>query len=186
MGLDMYLYKKHYVGNKYKPAEKRIVVSVPNQEGQTFAVGSIKSERIQEITEEVAYWRKANSVHKWFVDNVQDGEDNCHEYSVSRKQLKDLSDLCKTVIASSILVAGTVKNGERYENGAWVPILVEGEKVNDPTSAKILLPTTKGFFFGSQDYDEEYVADLKTTVEQLDAILAEPEDGADFIYQSSW
>ena len=37
-----------------------------------------------------AYWRKVNSVHKWFVDNVQDGEDNCQEYYVSHDKLKEL------------------------------------------------------------------------------------------------
>ncbi len=36
----------------------------------------IKSEDAY-IQEEVAYWRKANAIHKWFVENVQDGQDDC-------------------------------------------------------------------------------------------------------------
>ena len=36
------------------------------------------------------YWRKANAIHKWFVDRVQDGEDNCSEYEVTLKQLEEL------------------------------------------------------------------------------------------------
>ncbi len=45
------------------------------------------------------YWRKANQIHKWFVDNVQGGEDNCGEYYVSQEKLKELLDLVKRTLA---------------------------------------------------------------------------------------
>jgi hypothetical protein len=45
----------------------------------------------------VGYWRKANQIHQWFVDNVQDGTDNCAEYYVSREKLQELRDLCAQV-----------------------------------------------------------------------------------------
>jgi hypothetical protein len=47
----------------------------------------------------VAYWRKANAVHKWFVDNVQDGIDECNEHSVSKEQLRQLLTICEELIA---------------------------------------------------------------------------------------
>jgi hypothetical protein len=50
------------------------------------------------ISVTVAYWRKANAIHKWFVDNVQGGEDDCGEYPVSRYQLRELQALCKEII----------------------------------------------------------------------------------------
>lgn len=50
------------------------------------------------ITAEAAYWRKANAIHRWFVDNVQDGEDDCGHYDVSREQLADLATLCDDVL----------------------------------------------------------------------------------------
>lgn len=52
------------------------------------------------ITIEVsaAYWRKANQIHKWFVDNVQDGKDDCGEYPVNHETLKKLQELCTQVI----------------------------------------------------------------------------------------
>jgi hypothetical protein len=53
---------------------------------------------------EVGYWRKANAIHKWFVDNTQDGEDNCQESDVSIQQILVLYNLCKKVI----------KNPEKY------------------------------------------------------------------------
>lgn len=45
--------------------------------------------------EEEIYWRKANAIHGWFVENVQDGEDDCGCYEVSYSQLLNLYDtLC--------------------------------------------------------------------------------------------
>lgn len=49
------------------------------------------------IEQEVAYWRKANHIHNWFVENVQDGEDDCGIYEVSKEQLEDLLNVCKLV-----------------------------------------------------------------------------------------
>ena len=46
-----------------------------------------------------AYWRKANQIHKWFVDNVQGGNDNCGEYYVSHEKLKELLDLVNRALA---------------------------------------------------------------------------------------
>lgn len=39
---------------------------------------------------EVIYWRKANAVHNWFVENVQDGVDECQNAWVSTDKLKEL------------------------------------------------------------------------------------------------
>ena len=42
-----------------------------------------------------AYWRKANQIHKWFVDNVQQGQDDCDNYYVSQDKLIELLAICK-------------------------------------------------------------------------------------------
>lgn len=47
----------------------------------------------------MGYWRKSNQIHQWFVDNVQDGEDNCGSYYVSREKLEELKEVCINVIA---------------------------------------------------------------------------------------
>ena len=47
-----------------------------------------------DVNHNVAYWRKANAIHSWFVKNVQDGVDDCREAFVSRDQLEKLVDLC--------------------------------------------------------------------------------------------
>ena len=53
--------------------------------------------------DEVGYWRKANAIHKWFVDNVQGGEDNCNPYPVTKEHLIQLHNLCNQVLNDNSL-----------------------------------------------------------------------------------
>ena len=46
------------------------------------------------ISKEEMYWRKAHPIHDWFVNYVQDGEDNCHKYDVSFATLMQLKSIC--------------------------------------------------------------------------------------------
>lgn len=41
------------------------------------------------IFHEVAYWRKFNALHQWFVTNVQLGVDDCRLYEIDRDDLRD-------------------------------------------------------------------------------------------------
>lgn len=93
MGLDMYLNERHreYV---YEPKRKQLVAEAfPN-----IYLGSEDSGVSVTLDTEVMYWRKANAIHKWFVENVQNGVDDCGEYPVSIEQLMSLKDTCKRVI----------------------------------------------------------------------------------------
>jgi hypothetical protein len=47
---------------------------------------------------EIGYWRKANAIHKWFVDNTQNGEDKCETSNVSLEQIVTLLNICKKVL----------------------------------------------------------------------------------------
>jgi len=60
------------------------------------------------------------------------------------------------------------------------------EVLADKSKAEELLPTTQGFFFGSNDYDESYFQDLKQTVEITKKVLEEIPEGWDIYYRSSW
>jgi len=96
MGLDMYLYKNSYLmsGDWIKEeARESVIVLKAGSEHPT-----IKSNRVKYVVEEVGYWRKANAIHKWFVDNVQKGVDDCGNYSVTREDLSKLLNLCSQVI----------------------------------------------------------------------------------------
>lgn len=135
----------------------------------------------------VGYWRKANQIHKWFVENVQDGEDDCKEYYVSREQLEKLREDCQTVIDGSDLQHGLVKNGavaSPETGGQFVPNMKMGKTIVNPELAEDLLPTESGCFFGSTDYDEYYIQDLKDTVEIINEALKS--EGGEFYYRASW
>lgn len=58
----------------------------------------VGSSRNKLKVEDIAYWRKANAIHQWFVNNVQNAEDDCKPYRASTKQLKKLLELCKQVL----------------------------------------------------------------------------------------
>ena len=117
-------------------------------------------------------WRKANQIHKWFVDHVQDGKDDCGCYDVEVEQLQQLLGIVNKVLDSTTLVNGKVVNGYTFDYKMNVtPNIVDGMVLKDDSVAKKLLPTQEGFFFGSCDYDEYYWDDLKYTKERLEQIL---------------
>ena len=118
MGLDMFLESRRFIwarsDNDGPDAEvaRKIREAVPE-------LGDMK---LNYVTAEAAYWRKANAVHKWFVDNVQEGEDDCEYHYVSRKQLEELADICDKVIknpskAGSLLptASGPFFGGTTYD-----------------------------------------------------------------------
>ena len=175
MGLDMYLTKKHYIGNQYKKPEEQIKLGLPD----------IKDERLSEITERVMYWRKANAIHKWFVENVQDGEDDCGEHYVERESLKKLMDILDTIIKGSKTKKAKIQVGTSYKNGQENPIMEDGELIINPELAEKLLPSESGFFFGGTGYDNYYLEECVRTHKELEELLKEEESG-DFYYQSSW
>ena len=84
MGLDMYLSRKKYVGANYE--HRKVKGEIHINIGEKHL--PVDFNKVTYIEEEVGYWRKANQIHKWFVDNVQDGEDNCELHYVSLESLK--------------------------------------------------------------------------------------------------
>jgi hypothetical protein len=142
-----------------------------------------------EISEEVGYWRKANMIHNWFVEHVQDGIDDCRYHNeVTKETLEELLDTCIKVYESCTMIVGTVKNGKMTDkNGEWVDCIEPGKVVIDPTVAEELLPTRAGFFFGSYDYDEYYVDKIENTIRIIKDVLATTDFDTEAIYYiSSW
>ena len=104
MGLDMYLY-----GIKTFPAYEKQIGDEPVEKTTEFQ--SILTETNFEhapiddtswssytVEYPLAYWCKTNAVHNWFVQNVQNGRDDCDRYSVSAEQLVKLSDLVNNTL----------------------------------------------------------------------------------------
>ena len=188
MGLDMYLTRKKYVGANYEHRNVSGVIKIKIGDKKL----PIDFKKVSTIDERVAYWRKANQIHKWFVDNVQNGKDDCHSYYVAQEDLHKLLDLCKKVKEKAIIKSGKIENGQKLVEGKWVPIMEEGYYIENADEIAEMLPTTNGCFFGSTSYDQWYMQDINYTIKTLEEILKEEselnEQGiySDFEYQSSW
>lgn len=100
MGLDMYLNKRTYVQQweHQTPEEKYDVVVTKG--GET---ANINPKKVKYIIEEAGYWRKQNQIHRWFVENIQKGTDDCGEYYVNKDALASLLELCEKVKADNAL-----------------------------------------------------------------------------------
>jgi hypothetical protein len=94
MGLDMYFYGKRYLWD-FGDRNDRVKIEAV---GKLFP--EIRGAKINEITAEFMYWRKANAIHAWFVKHVQEGKDECQESYVPVGKLHELRDVCAAVLAS--------------------------------------------------------------------------------------
>ena len=83
-----------------------------------LAVFKDRDNPLESLTIEVGYWRKANHIHKWFVDNCQDGRDDCGHYHVSCEQLKDLRDRVQRVIDWNRLATDLLPRQEGFFFGS--------------------------------------------------------------------
>ena len=190
MGLDMYLERCNRKVWGYKNLDiKEVKENKPQlyEELKPYIVERGTYCKWESIFEEVGYWRKANAIHKWFVDNIQDGEDDCGYYEVAPEQLEELLNICKLIKQKCVLKKGKITNGYRIENGKEVPIMEDGEYIENPEVAAEYLPTQSGFFFGNTDYDQWYMKDIESTIEILTKVLEETDfDNQMVVYTSSW
>ena len=99
MGLDMYLNKHTYVKHWEHNGDNNYEVKVTKAGNPT----NIDPKKVKYIIEEAGYWRKANQIHNWFVENIQKGVDNCGDYYVDTDDLEKLLDVCEKVKADHSL-----------------------------------------------------------------------------------
>jgi len=109
------------------------------------------------LREEVAYWRKANQIHHWFVENLHNGQDETLFTEIVTKQnLEDLYNLCLKVLINK----------------------------NNPHDS---LPTRGESFFGTYGYDDFYYRQIEDTKTLLENLLDNFNFETHYlIYQCSW
>ena len=98
MGLDMYLKVSYHLSDwsHDKESDKsrmyRDLVS---------KLGAPTTDRVPSLTVNVncVYWRRANAIHKWFVDTLANGVDECQPIYVTKENLHTLVSLCEQVLA---------------------------------------------------------------------------------------
>jgi hypothetical protein len=172
MGLDMCLEAEMFLSSYSDKPQFNALSKVVNEHVAVNPFPESLNDMVSaSVTMTVAYWRKANQIHDWFVQNVQDGIDECQRSYVSYENLVELQEVCE----NALNLRNTISDPQE---------LVEqlGE----------LLPTSQGFFFGSSEYDSYYWEDIQKTAEFLSRFLewfeAEAEVGNHWaiFYQSSW
>lgn len=147
---------------------------------------------------EVACWSKANMLHRWFVENVQNGVDDCGHYKVSQNQIIDLIHKCEEVIELLPEMDIVCESHTDYPNKTIIKSVWEFKQryhdsdIRVHMSEKIrkklenILPTKDGFFFGNTEYDEGYFYDVFQAVEILEHVLRIMLEGNYIYYFASW
>jgi hypothetical protein len=164
MGLDMYLEARKYVSKIDSKATtdyenpvlteeyKKVSAFFPDYASENTGFAGA------EVSMNIGYWRKANQIHNWFVNECGDGIDDCKAFYVNADKLRSLR--------------------------ATVEHLLDNR--TDSEALK-LLPTASGFFFGGTEIDEWYWQDLENTKAILDkAIRLEEDEDCSIYYQASW
>jgi len=98
MGLDSYLYAKKFVASSSWGSEEECntVKDIANlMSGNDFLLDDLQ---FAEVKLQLAYWRKANQIHKFFVDECGNGVDDQQDIYVERDDLKDLLQRCESIL----------------------------------------------------------------------------------------
>lgn len=98
MGLDMSLNATRYLSDMFVEGDDARADAITKLFPELVATESTTKFSVNQVRIEVIYWRKANAIHNWFVQNCQDGDDDCRPYRVMRMQLIELKELCQHVI----------------------------------------------------------------------------------------
>lgn len=108
MGLDMYLEAKRHVApcdsqtESMRRAIGAAIGYVPSKEKPGHDASLLE---ISGVTVRVGYWRKLGGLHRWFVDNAQEGSDDCRPAYVDDRCLQALQRACEQVIDDPACVA---------------------------------------------------------------------------------
>lgn len=163
MGLDMYL-----IASSYSSSVRKGGVKFPKELEQF-------KEDFNYCRKEysIGYWRKFNALHSFIVNEFADGEDNCQRIYLNDEDIEKILNVLKEV-KESFKDAKIIKQEDNY-------IVYE-----NPT-AKELLPTQEGFFFGSTEYDNYYLEDIDYSINLFEKVLKLIEEyDYDIYYQASW
>ena len=178
MGLDMFLYVEEYVSKWHHQ-----VAAVEDAQEKAAKTDSalpedvenlLKVHRVYDTVERelgltpspdfphmlvkvcVGYWRKANAIHNWFIEQcAENGVDDCSDIYVSKDHFEQLKRDVKVALDKAEMT----------------------KKI--PTSGPI--QPKDGFFFGATNDFNWYLRDLRETREMLARL-----PDRDYIYRASW
>jgi hypothetical protein len=161
MGLDMYLHARKYISkNDYSDRENVKVNSDFNVMTSLAPEGLTKYSDFGGITVSypVGYWRKANAIHGWFIDECAGGVDECQDIYVPRDKLVELRDLCKSAVSQPAM------------------------------AGEILPPVQGFFFgsYEIDEYYVQDLNDTIKIIDHILSVVPEDNWEWEFIYRASW
>jgi len=161
VGLDMYLSARKYVGrNDYSDRQNVKVSSDFNIMVDLAPEGLTKYSDFGGISVSypVGYWRKANAIHGWFVNELAGGVDECQDIYVPREKLVELRDLCKSAVSQPAM------------------------------AGEILPPVQGFFFGGYEidEYYIQDLSDTVKMIDHILSIVPEDNWEWEFVYRASW
>ena len=144
MGLDMYLYG---LDDEDQETFTKVKKLIQEYEGgyYTDEIKDLLNDFWDKEGDDLAYWRKANAIHKFFCDRGEVIDKDIY-YIITREDIGQLLHLCIQIL---------VMQDEEYSH--------------------CNLPTQEGFFFGPLEYDSYYYEKVQNTIEMLSKILKEYE-----------
>ena len=105
MGLDMYVNIRHKNTQSKLDAYEAWEQKYSYEEFQRLTEEQKEEYRNSEpeydndmYGKELMYWRKANQIHNWFVQNCQNGVDDCGRYAITVADLKKLKEVVRQTL----------------------------------------------------------------------------------------
>ncbi len=130
-------------------------------------------------SEEAGYWRKANAIHNFFVNTIQNGVDDQKAYKVGKKVFQTLLKKCEALLE---MAGEEGYDHDRDDSAEFKP------SDSLAKACASTLPTCSGFFFGSTEYNGYYFDDLHYTKELVSRILEDwkPGEKKNYYYSCWW
>lgn len=156
-------------------------------------VQDFDADRISAVDVEVMKWSNALHIHHWFVATLQANvhEEHVGPYYVYPGTLSELVEICDAVMHESKLVTVPVvsKIVRDSKFKTWDRFTESGRVIEDPTTAKELLPLPHDYYSPEPDqrYDEHYLEDVEETREWAYQMANAELEGTpgDIIYQAT-
>lgn len=115
----------------------------------------------------IGYFRKHHSIHKWFVNNIQNGVDDCGRYEIQLKDIENLKELCEEILSHVTKEKREPKfytdfNGVQHEVWQLDNYIVdeEGKNIIDEK-----LPSY------DMDYSDDYFYCVENCIEVLNKVI---------------
>ena len=146
---------------------------LPEKEREAYDEANRQRPHFSDYAEEIGYFRKVNFLVSFF-----NYEENCELKEITYEEVKWLKTACETVLDAYTDSEGWRNREDAdaydYEDEPWEDV------------ADSYLPTQEGFFFGSTDYDEYYISDVREVKEWCEKVLADTNKEEDVLIMDCW